>query len=54
VRVVMAPVYGDSYRSVSCCKPDDQAQEVLMSGGSTSMVFTETMMVENKKMQVGF
>lgn len=44
VRVVTAPVYGESYSSWSCWRSDDQAQDELIRGGEMSMELILTMM----------
>lgn len=41
VRVVTAPVYGESYSSVSCSRSDAHAQDELMSGGDMFKVLIE-------------
>lgn len=43
VRVVTAPVYGESYNSVSCSRSDTHAQDELMSGGDMFKVLIVTM-----------
>lgn len=52
VRVVIAPVLGQSYKVCNCAKSDAQAQDELRRGGVISMVLILTMLVSSSQTDV--